>query len=569
MDLKNLFKKTSKRKVSEALMEKPEVPEGLFVKCSKCGAMVSQKDLAKNFNICTKCKGNLPLNAENRLKMILEKDSFEKWGFNIKAGNPLGIEGYEEKVKENQKKTGMDEAVISGSGMIGKTKVAIAVCDSSFMMASMGYYVGEHLTRTITRAMKQKLPLIIVAASGGARMQEGIVSLMQMAKTSAALKKYNEAGLLYISVLTDPTTGGVTASFAMLGDIILAEPKALIGFAGPRVIEQTIGEKLPEGFQRSEFLLEKGFVDKIVERNKLKETLDNILELHINKNVKAKKEGGSPDFIKKLFKKNEEVKKEKTPWEIVKLSRANNRPCATDYIEGIFTDFVEFHGDRYGGDDKAIIGGICRFAGKPVTVVAQAKGRDTEENIYRNFGMPSPEGYRKSLRLMKEAEKFGRPIICLVDTPGAYCGISAEEHGQGEAIARNLYEMSDLTVPVLTIVIGEAGSGGALAMAVANEVYMLENSIYSILSPEGYASILWKDGKKAEKAAEVMKLTAKDLKELSIIEDIIMEPENFTREKMKNVNKIMTKKIMEFLIKYEKLSKEEIVSTRFDRFMKM
>ena len=201
--------------------------------------------------------------------------------------------------------------------------------------------------------------------------------------------------------------------------------------------------------------------------------------------------------------------------------RKKDRPVGTDYIDALFTDFMEFHGDRYFKDDHAIVGGIAYFHGIPVTVIAQAKGKTTKENLDRNFSMPSPDGYRKALRLMKQAEKFGRPVICFVDTPGAFCGLEAEERGQGEAIARNLFELSGLKVPVLSVVIGEGGSGGALAMAVADEVWMLENAIYSVLSPEGFASILWKDSKRASEAAEVMKLTAGDLKRLGIIEQVI------------------------------------------------
>ena len=270
----------------------------------------------------------------------------------------------------------------------------------------------------------------------------------------------------------------------MLGDIILAEPGALIGFAGPRVIEQTIGQKLPEGFQRSEFLLKKGFVDAIVNRTDLKDTLSEIVRMHtpgenrINTYEYYLKKNAAIERIP--LRNNEDM----TAWEKVQLSRSITRPAALDYVKSIFKDFIEFHGDRYYGDDGAIVGGIATIGGMPVTVIAQQKGKSTKENIVRNFGMPSPEGYRKALRLMKEAERFGRPVICFVDTPGAFCGIEAEERGQGEAIARNLYEMSGLKVPVLTIVIGEGGSGGALAMAVSNEVYMMENATYSF--PGGF-----------------------------------------------------------------------------------
>lgn len=253
-------------------------------------------------------------------------------------------------------------------------------------------------------------------------------------------------------------------------------------------------------------------------------------------------------------------------WDRVQISRSAERPTSLDYISYIFDDFIELHGDRQFGDDPAIVGGIAGLNGRSVTVIGQQKGRTTKENIRRNFGMPSPEGYRKALRLMKQAEKFNRPIICFIDTPGAYCGIEAEERGQGEAIARNLYEMAGLTVPVLSIVIGEGGSGGALAMAVANEVWTMENSIYSILSPEGFATILWKDGKRAKEAAEVMKITANDLQDLGIVEDIIEEEEPIGIHNIEEITSNMRTKIEAFLKQYDGMSKEEIVKERYERF---
>ena len=212
-----------------------------------------------------------------------------------------------------------------------------------------------------------------------------------------------------------------------------------------------------------------------------------------------------------------------TPWERVQISRSAERPTSLDYISTIFERYMSLHGDRYFGDDKAIVGGLASIGGRPVTVIGQQKGRSTKENIKRNFGMPSPEGYRKSLRLMKQAEKFHRPIILFVDTPGAFCGLEAEEGGVGEAIARNLFEMSNLQVPILSVVIGEGGSGGALAMATSDEVWLLENSIYSILSPEGFASILWKDSTREREACDIMKITAEDLTRLGVCDHIISE----------------------------------------------
>lgn len=256
-------------------------------------------------------------------------------------------------------------------------------------------------------------------------------------------------------------------------------------------------------------------------------------------------------------------------WERVEIARAASRPTALDYISVLFSRFMELHGDRLSGDDPAIVGGLARIAGIEVTVIGQQKGRNTKENVKRNFGMPSPAGYRKALRLMKQAEKFRRPIICFVDTPGAFCGIEAEERGQGEAIARNLFEMSSLKVPVLAIFIGEGGSGGALAMAVANEVWMLENSMYSILSPEGFSSILWKDKNRAKEAAEAMKCTAADLKELGIIDKIILEEEPVKVEDMRKVAENMKTEIQSFLKRYKEKGGEEIANERYERFRKM
>lgn len=562
MKLQNMFKKNRKSYIP-LKSERPEVPEGLLKKCNKCGAAILTEEVKSAGYICPKCQGYFRVHAYERIRMTVDEDSFEEWEKDMEFVNPLEFKGYEEKVKSLKEKTGLSEAVVTGKASIEGNPAVIAVCDGRFLMASMGQVVGEKITRAVERATKEQLPVIIFACSGGARMQEGIVSLMQMAKTAAALKQHSDAGLLYVSVLTDPTTGGVTASFAMLGDVILAEPKALIGFAGPRVIEQTIGEKLPKGFQRSEFLLEHGFIDRIVERKEMRTVLANILQMHQNFKGSVTQ---SP--IQTVEKERQSVQ-EKDAWERVTISRKNDRPVGQDYIRTLFSDFLEFHGDRCYGDDPAIIGGIARFAGIPVTVIAQAKGKSTKENVAHHFGMPSPEGYRKALRLMKQAEKFKRPILLFVDTPGAFCGIEAEERGQGEAIARNLFEMSSMKVPVLSVVIGEGGSGGALALAVADEVWMLENAIYSVLSPEGFASILWKDSKRASEAAEVMKLTAADLKKLGVIEAVIAEPEVYTEETMQSVVFVLQKKITEFLDTHCNFSPEELTVQRYERFRKM
>ncbi|MFR4085637.1 MAG: acetyl-CoA carboxylase carboxyltransferase subunit alpha [Lachnospiraceae bacterium] len=576
--LKHMFKKTAvlfrDREDRNQEKKEPSAPEGLWLKCPKCGEVVYRDDVKAHGYVCPKCEGYFRIGTRTRIRMVADTGTFQEWFTDLETENPLEYPGYEEKIADLQEKTKLHEAVTVGKCMVNGLETVLGVCDARFLMGSMGYVVGEKITRAFERATEEKLPVVLFTSSGGARMQEGIVSLMQMAKTSAAIRKHSEAGLFYLPVLTDPTTGGVTASFAMLGDVILAEPGALIGFAGPRVIAQTIGQKLPEGFQRAEFLVEKGIIDGVVERQELKETVWKLLNIHQDalqyihygdtQNVE-----NLPEIRNSCGKAAGCDKKELTAWERVEISRSKERPTTLSYVQQVFDDFLELHGDRAFRDDGAVIGGIAMFSGQPVTVIGQQKGKNVKENIYRNFGMASPEGYRKALRLMKQAEKFGRPVVTFVDTPGAACGIEAEERGQGEAIARNLLEMSGIQTPMVSILIGEGGSGGALGLAVTDEVWMMENATYSILSPEGFASILWKDGKRAKEASEVMKITAKDLKKLQIIEKVIREPEPANEENLPEIAEEIREDLDAFLRKSCQKTREQIVEERYERFRRM
>ena len=576
--LKHMFKKTAvlfrDREDRNQEKKEPSAPEGLWLKCPKCGEVVYRDDVKAHGYVCPKCEGYFRIGTRTRIRMVADQGTFQEWFTDLETENPLEYPGYEEKIADLQEKTKLHEAVTVGKCMVNGLETVLGVCDARFLMGSMGYVVGEKITRAFERATEEKLPVVLFTSSGGARMQEGIVSLMQMAKTSAAIRKHSEAGLFYLPVLTDPTTGGVTASFAMLGDVILAEPGALIGFAGPRVIAQTIGQKLSEGFQRAEFLVEKGIIDGVVERQELKETVWKLLNIHQDalqyihygdtQNVE-----NLPEIRNSRGKAAGCDKKELTAWERVEISRSKERPTTLSYVQQVFDDFLELHGDRAFRDDGAVIGGIAMFGGQPVTVIGQQKGKNVKENIYRNFGMASPEGYRKALRLMKQAEKFGRPVVTFVDTPGAACGIEAEERGQGEAIARNLLEMSGIQTPMVSILIGEGGSGGALGLAVTDEVWMMENATYSILSPEGFASILWKDGKRAKEASEVMKITAKDLKKLQIIEKVIREPEPANEENLPEIAEEIREDLDGFLRKSCQKTREQIVEERYERFRRM
>ena len=534
----------------------PAVPPGMWIKCTKCGKLIYRKELEKNKFICMKCGKYFRMPSENRILDIIDEGSFVELFTDVLDKNPIDFPGYSEKKEIIKKETNLEEAVITGKASIGHIEVMLGVCDTRYLMGSMGYIVGEKITKLFENATKAQLPVIMINCSGGARMQEGIISLMQMAKTVDSVKQHSDAGLLYISVLTDPTTGGVAASFAMLGDVILAEPNSLIGFAGPRVIEQTTKQKLPVGFQTSEFLYEHGFLDMIVIRRELKERIYEILKAHQKPKVIERKRKTISACTFCDYKDS---------WKKVQLSRKIDRPTTVDYITHVFERFIEFHGDGETGEDQAIIGGIAFLDNIPVTVIGHQKGKTTEERIIRNFGMAHPEGYRKAIRLMKEAEKFRRPII---DTPGAACGVEAEKRGEASAIAKCIYEMFNLKVPILSILIGEGGSGGALGLAVANEVWAMENSTYSVLSPEGFAAILWKDGNRAFEAAKVMKITANDLKELGVIEQVIEEPEPASIDNILDISEQMKEMILGFIEKYDKMTPEELVEQRYQRFRK-
>ena len=596
--------------------EKPPITEDHWRECPHCGLTFDANNMAAVHYSCPSCGGYLRMNSQERIADLLDAGSFHEWDRVVAETDPLDFPGYSEKLEKTREATGLEEAVRTGEGRIAGLEAAFGFMESTFFMGSMGSVVGEKLSRLFDRATERHLPVVIFTASGGARMQEGLISLMQMAKVSCAVERHSKAGLLYISVITDPTTGGVTASFATEADIILAEPGALIGFAGQRVIRDTIRQELPEGFQTAEFALAHGLIDAIVTRDNLRETLANLLALHLASanssptsrssrllinysSVRENLERGGGTYnmitygdldmpvvstiepgwtsqqfqkvksgISGLFNRSDGVSHKRlqeavesgsfdaeggaslhgevglggsqdatakkgaapasTPgqnpaWDSVMLARNTHRPTALSYIRGFVDGFVELHGDRSFGDDAAIVGGIGWIDGRPVTVIATEKGADLNERIRRNFGCPQPEGYRKSLRLMRQAEKFHRPVVCIVDTQGAFCGTESEERGQGNAIADNLVGLAGLRVPVVSVFVGEGGSGGALALALADRVAMQEHAVYSILSPEGFASILWKDRTRAPEAATVMKMSAADAYEMGIVDAVLSE----------------------------------------------
>jgi len=500
-----------------------EAADAGWVVCDGCRMITYRRRLARALGVCSGCGRHARLSATERLRQLLDPGSETPLEPAAVVEDPLSFVDrlpYRDRLRQARTDTGLDEAVRCVRGTILGHPLAAAVMDFNFLGGSLGSAVGERIACAARVALRERVPLLLVTASGGARMQEGALALMQMVKTSQSMAELDEAGILTITVVTDPTYGGTAASFATLADVIVAEPGARIGFAGPRVIEQTIKSRLPEGFQTAEFTLGRGLIDGVVPRAALRATLGRLLGL-----VRPGQCPADPPAARRTLIREVDRIPTREPWASVRNARATGRPTTLDYLGGVLDEFHELHGDRLGGDCPAVVGGLGRFRDQPVVVVGHEKGRDTASRVARNFGMPSPAGNRKAHRLMRLAAKLRVPLLTFVDTPGAYPGVEAEEGGQAWAIAENIRYLATLPVPVVTVITGEGGSGGALALAVADRVLALEHAVYSVISPEGCAAILWNRQDAAPLAAAALGLDARELLGRGIVDAIVAEPE--------------------------------------------
>ncbi|MEU4774548.1 acetyl-CoA carboxylase carboxyltransferase subunit alpha [Micromonospora sp. NPDC023644] len=505
----------------------------LWSRCGGCATLLYRKRLRRNLDVCPECGAHARVDAPERLLQLVDPGSFTALPERPAEVDPIGFVDllpYPHRLTAARAGTGLAEAVVCGTAALGRHPCVLAVMDFRFLGGSLGCVVGELITLAAERALADGVPLVLVTASGGARMQEGALSLMQMATVSQAIAALREAGLLTVSVLTDPTYGGVAASFATNTDVVLAESGARMGFAGPRVIRQVTGRELPEGFQTADFLLRHGQVDMVVPRHALRGRLVALLAAARAGRRPASRAGVPRQEPSPLVARlaggaaTTAAAPGGDAWETVRLARHPGRPTTLDYLETAFDGFVELHGDRLGADCPAVVGGLARLDGRPVMVVGHQKGHTTAELVGRNFGMASPAGHRKALRLVRLAARLGLPVVTLVDTPGADPGVRAEEQGQAAAIAENILALTVLPTPVVAVITGEGGSGGALALAVADRVLMLQHAVYSVISPEGCAAILWPDRPAAPQAARALRLTGPDLCRLGIVDDLVPEP---------------------------------------------
>ena len=424
----------------------------------------------------------------------------------------------------------------------------------------MGSVVGEKIAFAFEEASRRRLPVISVTASGGARMQEGMLSLMQMAKVATAVSLLDRKQLAFISVLTDPTFGGVTASLASLGDVILAEDGAQIGFVGPRVIEQTTGIAPPKDSHDAETVLRAGLIDFVVSRPELPEAVASLL----NRLRRTKMKWKTRAAPLQVPERNGH-----SAWEQVGLARHVGRPTSRYYIAQLTDHFLELHGDRWGGDDPAVVGGLAELNGQTIMIIGQERGATPEDKQASHDGMAYAEGYRKSLRLMQLAAKFRIPVVTFIDCPGAQASCESEHRGIAHALARNLAGMANLPTPIVSVVIGEGGSGGALALAVADQLIMLEHSIYSVISPEGAAAILFRDTKKAETISESLKITATELRSLGLIDAVVPEPAGGAHQDPALTARSVESYLIGALAAVSNLSNRSLLSKRHEKYRRI
>ena len=481
--------------------------------CLVCGAILIDSPLYTEMRVCPVCRFHYAMSARERIASIVDQGSFRETNRSIVSLDPLSFSSrlsYKRRIFSDQRRTGLTEAVVTGTCSIGDSPAVLVALDFGFMGGTMGTVVGEKVALAFEHAAKRKLPVVAVVTSGGRRIQEGLLSLLQMAKTTVAVNRFAEKGLPFISVLANPSTGQVFASFANLADVTIAEPGAIVAFdpSGNSSDRASASES-----NTSEAQLANGMIDGIVARDRLREMLAILLELM------------GPEFrlsYRRRRTKNVVPLPRQRAWQSINLARHTSRPTTIDYIGRIVLNFIELRGDRSHGDDPSIVCGIGHLGAQTVVIIGQERGRDGSRDC--NDGMTMPEGFRKAHRVMRLAEKFNIPVITLIDTPRPNSGFDSESRGIGNAIASVMSKLARLEVPTIAAVIGEGGSEGALALAVTDRVLMMQNAIYTVMAPEDAADLIYQDETRAGEVAESLRITAADCLELGIVDEVIHEP---------------------------------------------
>ena len=530
--------------------------------CLVCGAGLLDSSVYAQFRVCHVCRFHYSMTARERIDMLADPGTFRETNKAVTSIDPLSFSSrtsYRNRLFRDQRRTGLTEAAVTGTCAIGGSTAVLIVLDFGFMGGSMGIVVGEKVALAFEYAAKKGRPVVAVVTSGGARIQEGVLSLMQMAKTSLAVNQLDAKGLPFISVLANPASGQAYASFANLADIILAEPGAIVGLAPMRAIREGGEERPPGGAHTAESHLRSGMLDAVVDRTTLRNEVAVLLDLL------------GPRYQLTTTRKAEitDVEEVRQPaWDSVKLARHADRPTSLDYIDRIVTDFVELHGDRSFGDDRSIVSGLGHLGGQTVMVIGQERGRPSDP-IGRNDGRTSPEGFRKAARAMGLAAKFGIPLITLIDTPGVSSSLEAEERGIGNAIGTTMALMGRLEVPTIAAIVGEGGSEGALALAVADRVLMLENAIYSVISPEDAADLIYQDEARADEAAESLKLTSQDCRDLGIVDLLVQEPPAGAHANPDEAARQLRRALHFQLADLQAISPKKMLAARYKKYRKL
>ncbi|MBT9165856.1 MAG: Acetyl-coenzyme A carboxylase carboxyl transferase subunit alpha [Chloroflexi bacterium] len=546
-----------------------EVPEE-EAQCFSCGSDLSRSELYQHYRVCQVCRFHHSLSAWERIYLLVDPGSFQGLDRAAGAAEPARLlrnVAYQQRIREAQERTGLSEAVVTGICTIGGNPAVLAVLDFGFLGGNMGLVVGDRIAKAFEIAARRQLPVVTVVSSGGARIEEGVLSLMQMARTVVAAKKLQARRLPHISVLTHPTTGEVYASFANLGDLIIAEPKAMIGFAPLRVMSresrvesqesgtgdsglQTPDSRLAEMGHTAESHLEHGLVDQIVDRTRFRHLISIILDMLSSRYRLGMKKKVRPYLAP--------THPQEQAWQTVQLARHAERPTSMEYITRITSTFIEIHGDRSYSDDPAIVSGLAEIGGETVVIIGQQRDR--------NEGHTAPEGFRKAQRAMRLAARFNLPLINLIDTPGAYPGAESEERGIGNAIASTMALLADIPTPVISAIIGQGGSEGALALGIADRVLIMENAFLSVISPERAASIFFRDVEKAAELASALRLTAADCKRLGVADVVVPEPEGGAHTDPEEAARMLRNLILRELLQVQTQSPTRLVKSRYKRF---
>lgn len=529
--------------------------------CLVCGASLLESELYARHRICSVCRFHYSMTARERINSLADPGSFREINRHLISLDPISFSSrvsYRQRLFRDQRRTGLTEAVVTGTCAIGGIPVMLIVLDFGFMGGSMGCVVGEKVALALEQAARRRLATIAIVTSGGARIEEGLLSLMQMAKTVIAANQLHDKGIPFISVLANPATGQAYASFANLADIILAEPGAIVGFTPLRVIKETSELPLPQAAHTSESHLEHGLLDAVVDRAQLRELLGALLDML------------GPQYCLTPMQKSLQQKLELPrphAWNSVQLARHESRPTSLDYVGRIFTSFVELHGERFYGDDKSIVCGLGQLGGQAVVVIGQQRYR--RSNGVEHGSRTSPEGFRKAQRALRLASKFDMPLVTLIDTIGPDLSLQAENRGLGNAIAATIALIARLRVPTLSVIIGEGGNAGALALGVADRVLMMENAIYSTISPEEAAEVMFQDEARADEAAESLRLTAQDCLKLGIVDRVVPEPLGGAHLNHDEAARQLRRTLLQELAQLQAIPRGKMLRERYKKFRKM